>query len=114
MRGWGTYELSPLSASGEPVGGASVLAATLEMRSAVFKRLTGVLFVEAGNVWQDPWTMRLGDLRYDAGPGFRVDTPFGRIRMDFGYQLRPLEGLRLGGAPQRSRWRINFGIGEAF
>jgi translocation and assembly module TamA len=114
MRGWGTYELSSLSASGEPIGGKSVLTATAEVRLPIFKRLGGAIFVEAGNVWQDPWTMRLADLRYDIGPGVRFDTPFGRLRVDFGYQLRPLEGLRIDGAPQKSRWRVNFGIGEAF
>ena len=114
MRGWGTYELSPLSASGEPVGGKSVLTAIAEVRLPIFKRLRGAVFVEAGNVWQDPWTMRLGDLRYDAGPGVRLDTPFGLVRVDCGYQLRPLDGLRMDGKPQSSRWRFNFGIGEAF
>ena len=114
MRGWGIYELSPLSASGEPVGGMSVLTATGEVRFPIFSRLRGAIFVEGGNVWQDPWTMRLRDLRYDAGPGLRFDTPFGLVRFDFGYQLRPLNGLRIDGRPQSSRWRFNFGIGEAF
>jgi translocation and assembly module TamA len=114
MRGWGTYELSSLSASGEPVGGKSVLTATAEARFPILKRLRGAVFVEAGNVWQDPWTLRLGDLRYDIGPGLRFDSPFGLVRVDFGYQLRPLDGLRIDGAPQKSRWRVNFGIGEAF
>jgi outer membrane protein assembly factor BamA len=114
MRGWGTYELSPLSASGEPVGGKSVFTAMAEVRLPIFKRLRGAIFVEAGNVWQDPWTLRLRDLRYDAGPGLRLDTQFGLIRLDFGYQLRPVDGLRLDGQPQSSRWRFNFGIGEAF
>ena len=114
MRGWGTYELSPLSASGEPVGGTSVLTATAEARVSIVERLRAALFIEAGNVWRDPWTVRFRDLLYDAGPGVRFDTPFGLIRVDFGYQLRPLEGLRLDGKPQSSRWRLNFGIGEAF
>ena len=114
MRGWGVYELSPLSASGEPVGGKSLLTAIAEMRAPIFKRLRGAVFIEAGNVWQDPWTLRLRDLRYDAGPGLRLDTPFGLIRVDFGYQLRPVDGLRIDGKPQTSRWRFNFGIGEAF
>ena len=114
MRAWGIYELSPLSASGEPVGGMSVLTATGEVRFPIFSRLRGAIFVEAGNVWQDPWTMRLNDLRYDVGPGLRFDTPFGLVRFDFGYQLRPLDGLRIDGQPQSSRWRFNFGIGEAF
>ena len=114
MRGWGIYELSPLSSSGEPVGGTSLLTATVEARVPIFKRLRGAVFVEAGNVWQDPWALRLGDLRYDAGPGLRFDTPFGLVRVDFGYQLRPLDGLRIDGQPQKSRWRFNFGVGEAF
>jgi translocation and assembly module TamA len=114
MRGWGTYELSPLSASGEPLGGTSVLTASAEVRFAILKRLGGAVFAEAGNVWQDPWTVRLRDLRYDAGPGVRFDTPFGLIRIDVGYQLRPLGGLRIDGRPQTSRWRFNLGIGEAF
>ena len=114
MRGWGIYELSPLSASGEPVGGTSLFTATGEVRAPIVRRLRGAVFVEAGNVWEQPWTMRLADLRYDAGAGLRFDTPFGLIRVDFGYQLRPLEGLRIDGQPQKSRWRFNLGIGEAF
>lgn len=114
MRGWGIYELSPLSASGEPVGGTSLFTATGEVRMPIARRLRGAFFVEAGNVWEQPWTMRLGDLRYDAGAGLRFDTPFGLIRVDFGYQLRTLEGLRIDGHPQTTRWRFNLAVGEAF
>jgi outer membrane protein assembly factor BamA len=114
MRGWGIYELSPLSASGEPVGGKSMVTATGEVRFSIVPRLTAAFFVEAGNVWQDSWAMHLDDLVYDLGPGLRVDTPFGRLRIDFGYQLKQLDGLRIEGQPQKHRWRINFGIGEAF
>lgn len=114
MRGWGLYELSPLSAAGEPLGGKTSMSATGELRARLFPRVWGAVFVEAGNVWQDTWTLRLDDLLYDAGPGVRIDTPFGRVRVDFGYQLKTLSGLRLDGRPQTSRWRVNFGIGEAF
>ncbi len=114
MRGWGVYELSPVSASGEPVGGKSMFTATAELRIPIFRRLTGALFAEAGNVWQDSWSMHLGDLLYDAGPGVRIDTPFGLIRLDVGYQLKTIDGLLIDGEPQKHRWRINFGIGEAF
>jgi outer membrane protein assembly factor BamA len=44
----------------------------------------------------------------------RLQTPFGVIRIDMGYQLKVLDGLRIDGDPQRSRWRFNFGVGEAF
>ena len=114
MRGWGVYELSPVSASGEPVGGKSMFTATGELRIPIFRRLTGALFVEAGNVWQDAWTMRPADLVYDAGPGVRINTPFGLIRLDAGFQLKTVDGLLIDGEPQKHRWRINVGIGEAF
>ena len=114
MRGWGVYELSPLSGSGEPVGGLSLMTGSAELRVPLFKRLRGAIFLEGGNVWRDAWSLRVDDLRYDAGPGVRLNTPFGLLRVDFGYQLRPLDGLRLDGKAQTSRWRINLGIGEAF
>jgi outer membrane protein assembly factor BamA len=114
MRGWGRYEISPLSESGATVGGKSLLAAAAEMRVPIFRRVRGAVFVEAGNVWQNVWSADVGDLLYDAGPGLRIDTPFGLLRFDFGYQLKVLQGLRINGQPQKHRWRVNFGIGEAF
>lgn len=114
LRGWARYEVSPLSATGVPVGGKSFLWAAAELRFPVVSRLRGAIFLEAGNVWQDAWSADLGDLLFDAGPGVRIDTPFGLVRFDFGYQLKRLEGLRIDGRPQKHRWRINFGIGEAF
>jgi hypothetical protein len=44
----------------------------------------------------------------------RVETPFGLIRVDFGYQLNRIKGLRIGGEPEHRQWRINIGVGEAF
>ena len=114
MRGWGRYEVSPLSPVGAAVGGKSFFSATAEMRFPIMSRIRGVLFAEAGTVWQDPWAGSFGELLYDAGPGVRLDTPFGLIRVDVGYQLKMLAGLRIEGRPQKHRWRINFGIGEAF
>jgi outer membrane protein assembly factor BamA len=114
MRGWSRFEVGPLSASGEPIGGKSLLAATSEIRALLRPKLHGALFVEAGNVWRGDWTAHLDDLKFDAGPGLRIDTPFGLIRVDLGYQLNRIEGLRIGGQPERHRWRINIGAGESF
>jgi outer membrane translocation and assembly module TamA len=114
MRGWGRYEVGPLSESGAVVGGKSLMSAAAEARFPIFRRLRGAVFVEAGNVWQNPGSIDVRDLLYDAGPGLRLDTPFGLIRIDLGYQLNRIEGLRLDGQPEKHRWRLNFGIGEAF
>jgi outer membrane protein insertion porin family/translocation and assembly module TamA len=113
-RGWGRFEISPLSASGLPIGGTSVAAFTTELRLRLWGDVGGVAFLDAGNVWAENWTVRLDDLRYAIGLGFRYGTPVGPVRVDFGYQLNPIEGLLIDGEPQRRRWRLHFSIGQAF
>lgn len=114
VRGWGRYEVSPLSDSGLPIGGNSMLAFSAELRAALRGKLGGVLFVDAGNVWAESWGARLGDLRYAIGPGLRYQTPVGPIRFDVGYQLNPIPGLLISGEEQRRPWRMHFSIGQAF
>ena len=114
IRGWGRYEVSPLSASGQPYGGDSMFAWSEEIRASFSKNLGGVLFLDAGNVWAETWSIRLSDLRYAVGPGVRYQTPIGPIRFDLGYQLNPIPGLQVNGEPQTRRWRLHFSIGQAF
>jgi len=113
VRGWGTYELSPLSA-GLPIGGDSMLAASAELRAVLRGNFGGVAFLDAGNVWAGTWDVNLNDLRYAIGPGLRYQTPIGPVRFDFGYQLNPIPGLLVNGEPQTRRWRVHFSIGQAF
>ena len=60
--------------SGLPIGGDSMLAFSAELRAMLSGNFGGVLFVDAGNVWADPWAFELGELRYAIGPGFRYQT----------------------------------------
>jgi outer membrane protein assembly complex protein YaeT len=116
IRGWGRYEVSPLS-EGLPIGGNTMVAFTSELRAPIRGKLSGVIFMDGGNVWTDSWSIRLDDLRYAIGSGLRYQTPVGPIRVDVGYQLNPIEGLVTGGAgsPENPRrWRIHFSIGQAF
>jgi outer membrane translocation and assembly module TamA len=114
LRGWGRFEVAPLSGSGLPLGGHSMLELSSEVRVPIWGNLGGVVFVDAGNAWDDPWRFRLGDLRIDAGPGLRYLTPIGPIRFDVGFQLNPIDGLLVDGKPQRWPLRIHFSIGQAF
>lgn len=114
IRGWGRYEVSPLSGSGLPIGGDSMLAFTSEARATLRGNLGGVLFLDGGNVWPGAWGIRLNDLRYSVGPGLRYQTPIGPVRFDVGYQLNPIPGLLANGEPQTRRWRLHFSIGQAF
>jgi outer membrane protein assembly complex protein YaeT len=114
LRGWGRFDVSPLSGSGVPIGGQTILNFSTELRVPIWKNLGGVVFVDGGDVWQNPWDFNFGDLRYDAGPGLRYNTPIGPIRVDLGYQLNRIPGLLVNGRQEPRRFRFHFSIGQAF
>lgn len=114
LRGWGRFEVSPLSESGLPIGGNAVVAFTSELRAPLSRSAGGVVFVDGGAVWPEARQAKRSDLRYSTGLGLRYATPVGPIRFDVGYQLNPLPGLQVNGAPQVRRWRMHFSIGQAF
>jgi outer membrane protein assembly factor BamA len=114
LRGWGRFEVSPLSSSGIPVGGNSFMVLSTEARADVKGSFGAALFLDAGNVWMTSGGFALNDLRYSVGPGVRYRTPVGPVRFDVGYQLNPIPGLTKDGKLESSRWRFNFSIGEAF
>ncbi|MBI3047726.1 MAG: BamA/TamA family outer membrane protein [Acidobacteria bacterium] len=113
LRGWGRQEVSPLSAAGVPIGGLSLLAASGELRVPVIGPLGAVLFVDAGNVWEDAWTAST-NLHANGGVGARYRSRFGLLRLDFAYQFNTIEGLRIDGEPRSRRWRMHASIGHAF
>jgi outer membrane protein insertion porin family/translocation and assembly module TamA len=113
LRGWGRFEVSPLS-DGFTTGGLSMLEITSEGRFPIAGNLGGVLFVDAGNSWEDPWGIDLKNLLAGVGAGIRYLTPIGPLRFDFAYQLTPIDGLLIDGEEQRFPWRVHFSIGQAF
>jgi outer membrane protein insertion porin family/translocation and assembly module TamA len=114
LRGWGRFEVAPLSGFGLPIGGHTFMNFSTEVRFPVWNALGGVIFLDGGNVWTGAWDFDPGDLRYSAGPGLRYNTPIGPIRVDLGYQLNPIEGLLINGEPEKRRFRFHFSIGQAF
>ena len=114
IRGWGRFEVGPTSGFGLPIGGHSVLEGSSEVRLPLWGRAGGVIFLDYGNVWPNAWDINLGDLRYAVGPGLRYLTPVGPMRVDLGYQLNPIDNLRVNGEPEARHWRLHFSIGQAF
>jgi outer membrane protein assembly complex protein YaeT len=114
LRGWGRFEVSPLSGAGLPIGGFSFLNFSTELRANVWGNLGAVLFLDGGNVLGDRWSFDLRGLRYDVGPGLRYQTPIGPIRADIGFQLNPIPGLLVNGEPEKRHFRFHFSIGQAF
>ena len=114
LRGWGRFEVGPTSGFGLPIGGHTMLEGSSEARMPLWGKVSVVAFVDYGNVWSRSWDVNPADLRYAVGPGFRYLTPVGPARVDVGYQLNPIENLRVNGEPERRHWRLHFSIGQAF
>ena len=114
VRGWGRYQVSPLTPAGQPIGGRTMMEVSTEARFNIRGKLGAVLFVDGGNVWEGPWEVQMNKLRWAAGPGVRYDTPIGPMRFDLGVQLNPIDGLVLEGNPEKRKWRVHFSIGQAF
>jgi outer membrane protein assembly complex protein YaeT len=114
LRGWGRFEVAPLSGSGLPIGGFTFMNFSTEVRVPIWGNLGGVIFLDGGNVWEDTWDFNVGEMRYDAGPGLRYQTPIGPVRVDLGIQLNRIDGLLVNGEPEPRRFRIHFSIGQAF
>jgi outer membrane protein assembly complex protein YaeT len=114
IRGWGRYEVSPLSGFGFPIGGLSMLEGSSEIRLPVWGKFGAVAFLDYGNVWTDSWGIDVNDLRFAAGPGLRYLTPIGPARLDVGFQLNPIPGLLVNGEEQKRPLRLHFSIGQAF
>jgi len=118
LRGWGRFEVAPLTEEGLPIGGYTMFESSGELRltPGVNSALGIVGFMDVGNVWDRSWRVYLNDLRADIGVGARYRTPVGPLRFDFAYQLTPNSALSVeGGVPGAyRRWRFHFSLGQAF
>ena len=97
--------------NGFPIGGNSVVILNAELRSKLFGIVQGVGFLDAGNVFLLARDFSFIDLRPAAGFGIRINTDFGPIRFDLGFNLNPQV---FGEAPRESRTVFHVSIGQAF
>jgi len=87
LRGWSYNAISPLDLAGNQTGGNSMLEGSVELRFSLYEIFGGVLFLEAGNVWNEAFNHTLTDLRYNTGIGIRIKTPAGPGRIDIATPL---------------------------
>jgi outer membrane protein assembly factor BamA len=100
--------------TGLSTGGNGVVVLNLELRRVVTKLLNRNLgaaaFLDAGNVFATASDLNLAKLRGSVGIGARYDSPFGPVRLDFGFKL----DRRTIGDRRESAWEYHLSIGEAF
>jgi len=107
LRGFEYRMVGPLE-NGEPVGGTKSFLMNLEATYPVIKdaNIKSVLFLDAGNVWAEDENVKVGDLRYGAGFGFRWAAPIGLLRLEWGFNLDP--------KPEEEQPGWEFSIGTMF
>jgi outer membrane protein insertion porin family len=116
----GTVSAASIIEKGQEGGLAEFLFGA-ELRFRLVWRLSGVAFVDAGNVWQDRRFITLErfiphgnrsevdplDVRYSYGLGLRFNTPLGPVRLDYARRWnRPLDEIG------KDRWHV--ALGHAF
>jgi outer membrane protein assembly complex protein YaeT len=96
LRGFALDEASPKRkiplpngevVDGEPIGGNVLALLNVELRFPILGNLRGVVFSDNGNVYRRLQVIELLNWRYNAGFGFRYDTPLGPLRVDYGFKL---------------------------
>jgi outer membrane protein insertion porin family len=102
IRGWQRSQLGPLDGNGKPLGGNVLFESSLEWRYSLVRKLSGVVFIDAGNVWQH--SFKFSELRFAMGAGMRYDTPIGPIRIDLAIPV----------FDEKTSTEWHFSIGHAF
>ncbi|MFH1529623.1 MAG: BamA/TamA family outer membrane protein [Pseudomonadota bacterium] len=117
VRGWGNRRLSPRveecddqgTCTSIPVGGATMIQGNLELRLKIITMIHLVGFLDFGDVQAGQATWRPEEWNVSAGPGIRVTSPIGLLRLDAGFRLNDP-----GVYPDEPAWGIYFGFGETF
>ena len=87
------------------IGGDLLLEANLELRFYLPLNFGLVAFVDVGEVWPEADNVDLAEINVAVGPGIRYFTPFGPIRLDFGFLVTQ---------PKQGAFTFHFSIGQAF
>ena len=90
VRGYSYQGIGPRADDGTPLGGTSLVEASIEARYAGRPKIGFVAFLDAGNVSTDQFS-DFGEARYGAGIGVRYTTPAGPIRLDVAAPLNPTD-----------------------
>ncbi|HTZ18681.1 MAG TPA: outer membrane protein assembly factor BamA [Dissulfurispiraceae bacterium] len=104
--GWGIAGPKDPS-TGEAIGGTKEAVFNAEYIFPIVRELKikGVVFSDAGRAWGIGETFG-SDLRYTAGTGVRWTSPFGPIRVEYGYNLSRKTG--------ESSGKVEFSFGSSF
>lgn len=107
LRGFDFRDVGPKDINGEPLGGQTKAAFTIEYTVPIVEKARAAVFYDTGFVNADPWDFSTGNLVSDVGIGLRLDLPIGPLRIDYGIPLQTERGHDHGG-------KFNFNVGYQF
>lgn len=105
LRGFPRDGVEPVG-EGDLVGGEAVLLLNQEYRFPLWRTLKGVVFYDAGNLYETSSDFDPLDLRHVLGAGLRLEMPIGPLRLEYGRKLDRENG--------ESSGELYFAIGAAF
>jgi outer membrane protein insertion porin family len=105
IRGLGFGDGGPRDANGERIGGNFESILNTELIFPIVKdiKLKGVIFADYGGAFDKDDNIGIDDLRYTVGFGFRWMSPFGPLRLEWGFNLNP--------KPDENDNKIEFSMG---
>ncbi|HKY96187.1 MAG TPA: BamA/TamA family outer membrane protein [Kiloniellales bacterium] len=89
VRGYKFDSLGPLDDDDDALGGLSLFEASLETRFRLWEDYGLVLFIDAGQVYEDSLPEFGATPQVSAGIGFRYFTSIGPLRLDLAFPLNP-------------------------
>jgi outer membrane protein insertion porin family len=108
LRGFDYRDVSPRDINGEPLGGQSLAAFTIEYTMPIIEKARFAIFADGGFVNLKAWDFSTNDYVSDVGIGLRLDLPIGPLRIDYGI---PLEK---GPYKDAGSGKFNFQVGYQF
>ncbi len=106
VRSFKSRQISPKDDAGVRIGGTTEVLGNVEYIVPLPFNVRAALFFDVGNVYGFGTKFDLTDLRTAVGGGLRWLSPFGPIRVDYGFNLDPRPGDRSGA--------FNFSVGSPF
>ena len=89
LRGFPYRSVSPVDRNGDPTGGQTMLLLTAEMTHPIWSFIRGAIFIDAGNAWENSYSMGMSGMNSGAGYGLRIKVPYlnAPVKLDLAYPI---------------------------
>ncbi|MBU1998390.1 MAG: outer membrane protein assembly factor, partial [Candidatus Omnitrophica bacterium] len=110
VRGYRERKIGPIdSRTNDPMGGDSMLIGNLEYNYPLANFFKLAAFYDVGNVWSEINDLGLSGLKSGVGFGFRLKTPIGPLKLDYGIPLN-----KESGEDSKGDGRFHFSMSHGF